>query len=180
MQETAKHEVKVPRGPMAGFNKVLDFIIDGFSHIAEVMMVFIMVIVTAEIVGRYFFGYSIIWTIEVTEYCMLWITFLATAWVLKLEGHVIVDLIPNMLKPRAKATLFLVLSIIGTLICVVYAWFGATVTLDLFQKGRVLSTVLRPPAYILFSIIPIGNILLVFQFIRRTQGMYKKLKATAH
>jgi C4-dicarboxylate transporter DctQ subunit len=179
MQEATKEAVKVTRGPMAAINKVLDTIIDGFGHIAELLMVFIMVIVTSEIVLRYFFGYSLIWTIEVTEYCLLWITFLATAWVLKLEGHVMVDLIPNMLKPRGKAILYMVLSIICTLICVVYAWFGATVTLDLFQKGRVLSTVMRPPAYILFMIIPIGNILLILQFIRRTHGLYLKVKETA-
>jgi C4-dicarboxylate transporter, DctQ subunit len=175
MKGETKSEVIASRGIWAGIVHVFDKLIDWFGHGAELIMVFILALIAIEVVVRFFMGNSIIWAIEVTEYCLLWMTFLAAAWVLKKEGHVMVDLVPNALTPRARTALLFTLSILGTVICLVYAYFGTWVTIDQFQKERLLSTIIRPPAWILFIIIPAGNILLTVQFIRRTTGLGKKM-----
>jgi TRAP-type C4-dicarboxylate transport system permease small subunit len=171
-----KPEIKEGQSIVARMNDFLDKTINSFAFMAGLVMVFIMGCVTAQIICRYFFEKPIVWTTEVTEYCLLWITFLATAWVLMKEKHVVVDLIPNMLKLKTKTMLYFGLSIIGIIICFIYTWYATGVTIHLFQTGRMLSTVLEPPAYVLFLIIPLGNLLLTLQFVRRTRGFWEKLR----
>ncbi len=165
------------RGIAGWFNWVLDKSIDSFALLGVLILVFIVVIVLMEIISRTFFNQPSLWSYEVTEYTLLWLTFLGTAWTLKEDGHVIVDLVPNALKPRPRNILFIVVSILGVMVCLVYTVYGIRVVADLLERGRVMSSVLKPPAYILFIIIPLGNLLLTFQFIRRTQGYFKKLKS---
>jgi TRAP-type C4-dicarboxylate transport system permease small subunit len=71
------------------------------------------------------------------------------------------------MKPEIKATMGIVTSIIGIAVCLLLTWYGVKVTLDVFQRNLLLSTVLTPPAYLLFIIIPIGSLLLTLQFVRR-------------
>jgi C4-dicarboxylate transporter DctQ subunit len=167
----------VKRGIVGWFNRVLDKAIDSFALVAVLVLVFIVVIVLMEIILRYFLNQPTLWTYEVTEYTLLWLTFLGTAWTLKEDGHVIVDLVPNALKPRPRNILFIVVSILGIIVCLIYTVYGIRVVADLLERGRIVSSVLRPEAWMLFIIIPLGNILLTLQFIRRTQGYFKKLKA---
>ena len=101
------------------------------AQFANVLMAFIVVLITVEVIARYFFHTGILFASEVTEQMMLWMTFLATTWVLRKEGHVIVDLIPTRIKPRRRAMLYAVLSMIGILVCFAYTWYGVTTTIDL-------------------------------------------------
>ncbi len=165
------------RGIIGWFNWFLDKSIDSFAFLGVLILIFIVITVTMEIVSRYFFGKPSIWTYEVTEYTLLWLTFLGTAWTLKEDGHVIVDLVPNALKPKPRNILFIAVSILGIIVCFIYTFYGIRVVADLAERGRLMSSVLKPPAYLLFIIIPLGNLLLTFQFIRRTQGYFNKLKA---
>jgi TRAP-type transport system small permease protein len=174
---TPADQTRVSRGILTMPAKVFDWIVDGLANLANLLMAFIVVLITVEVVLRYFFNTGILWAGEVTEDCMLWMTFLASAWVLRREAHVIVDLIPNRLRPRHKALLFTLLSIIGILVCFIYTWYGTTTTIDLAQRQRHLSTLLRPQAYILYMIIPIGFFLLTIQFCRRTYKYYREFKA---
>jgi C4-dicarboxylate transporter, DctQ subunit len=179
MHSEAVDTQAIPR-PKKGFvgwlNWVLDKTIDSFALVGVLVLVFIVVVVTGEIISRTFFNQPSLWSYEVTEYTLLWMTFLGTAWTLKEDGHVIIDLVPNALKPRPRTTLFIVVSILGIIVCLIYTIYGVRVTADLLQRGRVMSSPLKPLAWILFTIIPIGNLLLTLQFIRRTQGFFKKLK----
>jgi len=144
---------------------------DRINHIlailAAFLLAFIMLSVCSDVIMRYFFSRPMLWVTEVTEYCLLWVTFLATAWVLSRDNHVVMDLVIGHMKPEIRARMGIMTSIIGIAICLLITWYGAKVTLDVFQRDLLLSTVLTPPAYILFIIIPIGSFLLTIQFIRR-------------
>lgn len=165
---------KSSMGLIAIAAKIFDRIIDALANFANMLMAFIVVLITTEVILRYFFNTGVLWASEVTEDCMLWMTFLASAWVLRKEGHVIVDLIPSRMKPRHRALLYAILSIIGIAICLVYTYYGTTTTIDLYQRHRTLSTLLRPQAWALYMIIPIGSALLTIQFYRRTNKFMRE------
>lgn len=148
-------------------NTAFDRIIHILGILAACLLAFIMLSVCSDVIMRYFFSRPMLWVTEVTEYCLLWVTFLATAWVLSRDNHVVMDLVIGHMKPEIRATMGIMTSIIGIAICLLITWYGAKVTLDVFQRDLLLSTVLTPPAYILFIIIPIGSFLLTIQFIRR-------------
>lgn len=138
--------------------------------LAGVILVSLMLVVTYDIAVRYFLGRPLIWTVEITGYALLYVTFLAAAWLLSKDGHVRMDLLINRLNPGAQAMLNTITSVIGAIICLIIAWFGVKVTWGTFQMGYLMSSELRPPQFLILLIIPVGSFLLFIQFLRRSYG----------
>jgi C4-dicarboxylate transporter, DctQ subunit len=157
-------------------NLIFDFLIDSFASLSAFLLAFIMIAVCIDIILRYSLQRPTQWVSEVTEYCLLWIGFLAAAWVLKKDGHVSLDLVTSRLNQEAQAFLAIVNSIIGAAVYLFLTWYGTIVTLDLFHRGLHMSTIIGPPAYILYLIIPLGSILFSIQFMKRTYNSFIKWK----
>jgi len=146
------------------------------AYLAGAILLFAVISVTTDVVLRYFFNKPLMWAVEINENNLLYITFLATAWVLTREGHVKVELVLNRLSPRAQNLMGLITSALGIIVCLVITWHGALVTWRDFQIGAYEPTILKiPNAYVLF-IIPLGAFLLFIQFARRTHGFLKRFR----
>ncbi len=148
------------------FNKAL-------AILGSVVLVFLMVSVALEVGLRYCLNIALSWVPEVSEYSLLFITFLGGAWVLKKERHVVIDMVPNQFGPRARSALNFFTSLLCTLICAILIWYGGRVTLEAYELGYYYSTPLETPKFIVLGIIPIGSFLLFIQFIRRSLGFYR-------
>ena len=109
---------------------------------------------------------------------LLYITFLGTAWLLKRDGHVKMDLLLTRLNSRVRNSLNIITSLVGAIICLTIACFGAWVTWDTLQMGYKMSTALEPPQFLILFIIPLGTFLLFIQFLRRTHGYLEMWKAS--
>lgn len=156
------------------FNKAFDRIILVLAVISAILLAFIMVTVCTDVVMRYFLSKPMHWVLEITEYCILWMTLLGTTWVLSKEWHVVMDLLISQIKPGITNILNIITSIVGLAVCMLLTYYGIKVVLDVYQRKLLLSTILTPPAYLLFLIIPIGFFLLTIQFIRRTINLIIK------
>ncbi|MBW2015980.1 MAG: TRAP transporter small permease [Deltaproteobacteria bacterium] len=152
---------------MKRFLFILDKAIDGMSFLAGVSLIFIMFAVCGDVLLRTFFKMPQIWVTEVIECMLLYITFLAAAWLLREEGHVQVDILITRLKPRTVAMLGIASSIIGIFVSLVLTIFGTSVTWDYYQRGVYTPSAMEIPVYLILLIIPIGSLFLLFQFIRR-------------
>lgn len=148
---------------------VFDRALDVGAFAAAVLLIFMMLAICLEVVARRI-GYPQEWQIEITEDCMIFITFLGTAWLLKREGHVKMDILVNALNPRAQAWLGIITSVIGIIISLYLVVWGSMVAWDHYQRGVFQMTPLLMPTAPLLAIIPIGSILLLIQFLRRTHG----------
>jgi len=148
------------------FNKILDF----FAYLGFWVMMWLIVIITTEILTRYFLNKPITWAVEVTEYSILWLTFLSTAWVLRRGGHVVTDVVLSRLSPRTQRILNIYTSVVATCACALFTFYAFKVTIDLYQRGLHMATVIKPLQWIIYLVIPAGSLLLSIQFIRRTYG----------
>lgn len=156
---------------------LLDHIINFMAFLAAFMLIFVMLLVCAEVVMRYFLRKPIAWELEVTEYLLIFITFLVAAWVLKREGHVKVDIFVNLVKPRIQVLFGIVTSAIGVIVCLVFTWYGAVVTIDHYRENIIIPrSLLGAPYAPILAIIPIGMFFLMLQFIRRTLGYLNQRK----
>ena len=115
---------------LAKVSTIFDRTVSYLAFVAAVLIIFAMLSVGAEIVMRYFLNRPMIWVMEVTEITLLLITFLGTAWLLRREGHVKVDIVLSHLNPRAQALLGIISSIIGIIVCMVLVWNGTLVSYD--------------------------------------------------
>jgi C4-dicarboxylate transporter DctQ subunit len=150
--------------------KIFDRIIGAMAFLAGILLLCAMLLVSYEVLMRYYFGQSVAWAIEICEDILLFITFLGTAWLLKNEGHVTVEIIYVRLNPKTQKVLDIMTSVIGIFICAILTWYSAGSTLDHFQRGATVIKSLTLPKAMLLVIIPIGFFTLTLQFLRRTHG----------
>ena len=149
---------------------IFDAVVNYFALFAMLLILFLVASILYEVVMRYFVGRAELWTFEVTEYSLLFITFLATTWLLKEEAHVKMDFVLNRLKPRHQAMLNTVTSCIGVLMFLTVTGYSARVVWQVTVTGYYLPTVLEILAAPILVIIPIGAFLLSMQFLRRAVG----------
>jgi C4-dicarboxylate transporter DctQ subunit len=177
------HEVLIPkeeRLPVQKLKKalsLLDRLMDSFAVVGAILIIYIMAATCLEVVARRV-RYPQKWVMETTEYSLLFITFLATAWLLRGEYHVRMDILTNALNQRAQALLGVISSILGIIVSLVLVIFGSIVTWDYLQRGVFRPTPLLTPSAPLYAIIPLGSFFLLIQFVRRTGG-YLKIWSTS-
>jgi TRAP-type C4-dicarboxylate transport system permease small subunit len=160
--------------PLENVGGIFDWTLKVLVVIACVMLTFVTLSVCLEVVLRYFFNRPQVWVIELSEYSLLYMTFLGAAWVLKSEGHVTVDLITTRLGPRSHAFCSFISLMICSIVSMVLLIHGSRVTWDYFSKGLYNPTILEIPTAAILVIIPVGGLTLLMQSIR---GAYRNFLA---
>lgn len=122
------------------------------------------IILTYEVVCRYFFNSPTIWAQETATYLYMWTMLAAASYTLQEGKHVAVDLVLERMPPRVRSMLEVATSAIGVAFCAIvsvqaYEMIAATV-----RFGKVSATPLRVPLWIPQSALLMGFILLTFQF----------------
>ncbi|HZG64298.1 MAG TPA: TRAP transporter small permease [Rubrobacteraceae bacterium] len=147
--------------------KSLDRIEDIFAFLGGILLVVAVFSVVFQVIARYFFGLSFIWINEVNEYILLYVPFLGAAWLLRHNGHVTVDLLVRVLPPRIKKASNILVAALGIIISAVLVWYGTSVTMEAYARGTVSTTSTQLPLVYLLVVIPVGSLLLLFEFIRK-------------
>ncbi|MFC1972603.1 TRAP transporter small permease [Chloroflexota bacterium] len=157
----------------ASFDRLLTY----FSVVGMSLIAGMMLLVTAKIAMRYFFNSPIVWVIDIAEYAMLFITFLGTAWLLKKEGHVIMDLLLDRLNRKSRHMAVVITSVAAATTCFIITWYGVVVGLDWYNINYFYQGALDIPAFYLEAVIPVGMLLVAIQFMRRAYSNWKLMKA---
>ena len=157
-------------------NSTIDRFVDGMAWIAGILLLFMIFSICCEVLMRYFFNKPLTWTVEITEYILLYITFLGAPWLLKEEGHVRVDVLLSRLRLHTQMILNIITSILGALICFTLFCFGVQSTLDHFIRKVPVIKALEVPKFILLAIIPFGCFFLAIQFLRQFHNFRMNLR----
>lgn len=147
--------------------KVLKWICDFMAVLGGLLLLFITFSIGYSIVTRKLDLPTPIWVVQFNEYALLWVTFLATAWILSKDKHVSVEFLVQFLGKKGRRTMALIHSLMGLGLCGVLCWYGMSTTWDYFVRGVIdVGAVNVPKSYIL-AVIPLGFLLLVLQFVRK-------------
>lgn len=157
-------------------SSLFDRVIGAMAWIAGALLLFQVVSVSGDVMVRYFFGVSIRWVITLNEWSLLFIAFLAAAWLQRQGGHVRLDILIDRFGPKWRAAADLFALAVGIFVCAILVWFGTRVTwakyltneYDYFKLDDV-------PIYIIYVIIPIGGLMLLLQLVRDVRRRIRSL-----
>jgi len=155
---------------------VVDRLLITLVCIAAVILAFITLAVCWDVVARAVAKKPLTWVVEFTEYSLLYITFLCAPWVLKKERHVKIDVLLKKLSKKNEALLNSISSLLGACVCSFLVWWGTYVALDHLRRGCYQPTVIEPPDFPLFIVIPVGSCLLMIEFLRAAYVNWEKRK----
>lgn len=163
-------------GVLQSLERIFDRILSALMTVACVLLFMVTMSVCLEVVLRYFFNRPQVWVIELSEYSLLYITFLGAAWVLREEGHISVDVFTSMLNQRARLICSLITYSICLLVSLVLVIFGIRVTWKYFIEGLYNPTILEIPTACILVVIPAGALTLLVQSMRggiHSLGVFK-------
>ena len=158
------------------FQNRFDKGLDVLAWIAALMLIGVIISVMGEVFLRSFFNRPQEWVVEISEYALLYITFLSAAVVLKKEGHIVVDLLTSRLTLRKRLFLSILQYIVISLVSIVFIYFGGRTTIDNYIRGIYNPTVLQIPIAYSLAIIPVGGAFLLIQSVLGLFSYYKKFK----
>ena len=124
-----------------------------------------VLVVCDMVIERYFLNRTTIWQIDVVTYCIVAATFVGSAYVLMLRGHVNVDVLPLHLAPRARYWLALFTSAVALGFCVVIFVLCTRYWYQAYAETWRSNTVWRARLWVPYLSMPVGLGLLVLQYV---------------
>ena len=153
-----------------------DFIIELLAYMAGIILLVITFVVTGSALVRYLGFRAPIWTLQYTEYGLLWLTFLGAAWLLREGGHIRIDTVISRLHAKSRRKVEIINDLLGFIVSVIIFWLGSLHTIDLYQRGIMEVKGVIVPKSPFFLIIPLGGLALSIQFVR---NFLKKIRSKA-
>jgi C4-dicarboxylate transporter DctQ subunit len=173
-------EAETLKNTISALDKIYNRCIDYLFHISEALVIILMLIIVADVTIRYTLKGSIPWGFEFSEYTMVYLTFLGTAWLLRNNGHVKMDVLNNMLKPIPNAYLNFIACIILVITCALLLLYGTFSTIDSIQSNAMSVKYYSIPKFILIIVIPISSFLLIIQALKQTTKAFRSIKSTVN
>ena len=145
---------------MTAAKKVLDKIT---SYSSVVIFIAMVLMVTYQVIARYFFKSPSSVTEVLTRYCFVWLIIISATYMFGQREHINISVIKDKLPKTPK----MIVSIIIELVTICFAglvmvYGGFTITkMNLVQ----LDTILHIPTGVIYSIIPICGVIIIFYSI---------------
>lgn len=134
---------------------------DWVTLITGLMVLFITIMVSYDVLMRYFFDEPQLFVDDLTSFVLVAIIFLGAGPVFYRGGHIRVDLLTSHLKSKTQKQLRAITLLIGITFLGIVTYQTVVSTITAFQTGRVTS-VMNYPLWIGMLFVPIGSMLLLF------------------
>ena len=152
------------RRPLA---RILYRVCSAMAVLGGLLLLFITFSIAYSIVTRKLNLPTPIWVVQFNEYALLWVPFLATAWILARDRHVSVQFLVQFFGGKGKRVLDSLHNLVGMFLCAIFCWYGVYTTWDHYVRNVTdVASVDVPKAYVLV-IIPVGFFLLTLQFLSK-------------
>ena len=146
------------------------------NRVASVALFAMMFLTIADVFLRKVFSWSILGTVEVTEFLLLILVFFALAQTEVLSGHVKVDLVMGRFSERTQAAVDMITQVICFLLFGLFSW-SALVYSEKMREAAEVSQDLWLPIYPFVYVVVAGcAILSLALFIKFLMALVKIVK----
>ena len=154
--------------------RIVSFVETATAWLAALLLTFSGVMLTYEVVARYFFNAPTIWAAELSQMCLIWACPIAMGWALTHRRHIRVTAITAQLPPRGRQAAEILSLTVVFVFSVVVLIYGFDIFHDSFVRGRTTGTMMDMPAWMPEASVPAGFALLALSCLaclwRAVQG----------
>jgi len=158
---------------------VLDRIVDFLAAVAGVILCALIVLICCDVAARNFKLFAIPWSLEGAQIALYCLTFLAAPWVLKVGGHIAVDLLVQNLEGAKALRVGRLTSAAGALVCAILTYYAVRVFLNFAIDGQEVHGALIYPRWLVYIPAPITFFLMFLIFARWTIDPARMIEARA-
>ncbi len=129
-------------------------LVDLLAWIAGVLICAVVVLICVDVFARNTRAFNMPWSLEVAQYTLLVITFFGAPWVLRNQGHIVIDLVLQNMAPDRRAKVERVGYVICAVVCAVLTYFACRVWLRSFNAGNMIHETFVFPEWWVMSVAP--------------------------
>ena len=120
-------------------------------------------VLTWEVVGRYFLGISSDWQDELSTFLLIGATFASAAWTQARRGHVAIDALAHVLPPGIDRVRRVLADLCALAFCAFFAWKSWQLLGEAWEEGQTTPSSWGPPLWIPYACMTAGMALLAVQ-----------------
>lgn len=135
--------------------------------LAGAALVVLVVLVSAEIVSRFFFNYSLRMVEELAGYLVIGLTLFGTSLAMRRNGLFQVGFVFDALPTPVKRGLVLLYLVLSLAVCGVLIRYTFQLVLSSYERGNVAPTFLMTPLWIPQLLIPAGLVFIAIFILER-------------
>jgi TRAP-type C4-dicarboxylate transport system permease small subunit len=143
-----------------------DALVNGLAVVAGVAIVAMTVMIVVDVLMRNFGLQPPAHTIALTEYGLLYITMLGGPWLVRVKGHVHIELVVARLDPLPNRVVHAIVCLLCVIVCAVLFWYSLEVTLVNLSRGDLEIRSFDVQRGILVACMPVGFALMTVEFFR--------------
>lgn len=134
------------------------------SWLAGIALLTITVVLFTNSMSRYFVGIAIIGGEELARYLMVWMTFLGSYLLVRVQRHVSVDVLTRLLPVGVVRVLDVIIGCVGAVTLGFMAWVGWELASFIMNTGQMMSSLPIRRGWIYLSV-PVGCGLMAFAYL---------------
>jgi len=136
-------------------------------------------ILTSSVVTRYFLHASTDWQDEASVFCLVGATFLCSAFVQAIRGHIGIEAVSSILPDGVNRVRIAIVDIGCLAFCAFFAWKSCTLLHEAWTEGQTTSSSWAPPLWIPYLLMSLGMILLSVQLALQCVVSVNRLRPSA-
>jgi TRAP-type C4-dicarboxylate transport system permease small subunit len=146
------------------YSKFLSIVEKIICYIIAIMMFIMMIVMCYQVMLRYVFANSNIWSEELTRFLFVWVSLLGSFVAIRRNSHLKVEFFVNLLKGNFKKYFTLITDIAVVLFLIYLIPLSYNLCLNTTNN---LSAGLRVPMAVGYAAIPVGSVLMLLAMIEQ-------------
>ncbi len=147
-----------------------DWLLNALAVFSGVLLAIIAAAVIADVIIRNIGFQPPAHTSAFVEYSLLYITLLASPWLLRKRGHVCIEVVIGALGPRAKRVAASVTYVACLATCLVLLYYSVDLTALNWTRGGADIRSFDMPRWALFAPMPLSFAMMAIEFLRYLLG----------
>jgi C4-dicarboxylate transporter DctQ subunit len=133
---------------MASFIAIFERLMTFFAWAAAWLFVLSGLMLSYEVVARYFFLSPTRWAAELSQLCLIYGTLLAMPWILQHRRNIQINAVTAKLPDQGQRGIGIVTMAILIVFCTYVTVYGWDIFYDSFERGRTTGSLLDMPSWV--------------------------------
>lgn len=154
------------KSAMESLGRIYTGIIEGLAALAGLIVAAVCLLIVYDVIARNIGWQPPASTVALTEYALLYFTMAAAPWLVRIRGHIVVEVLHSRLQGAARLWVDRAILVICIATATLIAVLASILAIEAWTRGEIEIRSLAMPRALLFAPLAVGFGLMATEFLR--------------